>query len=449
MKLTFLGAAETVTGSMYLLDSGKTKVIIDCGMFQGLKQLRLKNWESFNFDIDSIDGVLLTHAHVDHSGRLPLLVKQGYKKKIFATPATMSLAEILLKDSAMLQMEDAKNANEQKYSKHHPAKPLYDFEDVQETIKLFSSVNFKESFNIGDLEIHFHRAGHILGASQVHIKSASKSILFSGDLGRLNDPLIFSPENPIESDIIVMESTYGSHVHSSEDPIEKLAILVKEIIKSQSVMMIPSFAVARAQLVIYSLFKLFEKYPELKIPVYLNSPMASQVSKLYLKYLKEHQLSLDETIEVFSLPKYIDFVKESVKLNEKSGPMIVIAGSGMITGGRILHHLWSWGKDPSNMILLVGYQAEGTRGYDLARDQRILKMHGGTIEIQNKIEKMEMFSAHADQKELLSWLSHVKNPKKVMLVHGEKDSLETLKNKIQSDCKFPVEIALPDQVMQW
>jgi len=418
-------------------------------MFQGLKELRLKNWEPFNLDIDSIDGVILTHAHVDHSGRLPLLVKQGYSRKIYSTAPSFSLAEILLKDSAMLQMEDAKDANERNYSKHHPAKPLYDIEDVQKTIRLFSPVKFHEKFKVGKFEITFYRAGHILGASQVHITSNSKSIFFSGDLGRPNDPLMLMPEAPIESDVIVMESTYGAHLHSAEDPVEKLADLIRELKKKQAVMMIPSFAVARAQLIIYTLYQVFEKYPDLKIPVYLNSPMATQVTQLYVKFLKEHKLSKDQTVEIFSLPHYIEYVKQSVKLNETEGPMIVIAGSGMITGGRILHHLWAWGKDSDNIILLVGYQAEGTRGYDLARDQRVLKMHGGTIEIETKIEKMEMFSAHADQAELLEWLKKLKNPKKVMLVHGEKESLDILRSKIQSDCQFPVEIALPNQVIKW
>lgn len=449
MKVTFLGAAETVTGSMFLLESKGTKILIDCGMFQGLKNLRLKNWGDFDFNIHEIDAVILTHAHVDHSGRIPLLVKRGFHKKIFCTAATADLAEILLKDAAMLQMEDAELANQKKYSKHKPARPLYDFEDVQNSLPLFTRYNFNQEFTIGDLKVKFLSAGHILGAAQVLIESHGKSILFSGDIGRINDPLMKSPDHAAPCDVIVMESTYGGQLHDKSDPIEKMASIVRDIIKNRGVLMIPSFAVARAQLILHTIFKVFEKYPELKIPVTLNSPMATNVSKLYLKYIDEHKLTREQIAEVFSTAKYIEFPKQSVKLNESEGPQIVIAGSGMLTGGRILHHLWAWGKDDRNIILLVGYQAEGTRGYDLENGITKLKLHGNFLDVKARVMKLETFSAHADQEELLDWLSQARSVKKVVLVHGEKESSATLSFKIQERFKLPVEVALMNQTIEW
>lgn len=449
MKLTFLGAAETVTGSLYLLESGNSKIIIDCGMFQGLKNLRLLNWEKFDFDTNDIDGVILTHAHVDHSGRLPLLVKSGFRGKIFATAATIDLAEILLKDSAMLQMEDAKDANLKKYTKHSPAKPLYDFEDVQKTMGQFQRCDFHKKINAGEFEVTFYRSGHILGASQVHIKSKGKSVMFSGDIGRYDDPIMLDPEDPIESDVIVMESTYGARDHSAEDSVELLAEIVKDIKSKNAVLMIPSFAVARAQSIVYTLYQVFKRYPNLKIPVAVNSPMAINVTKLYVKHLSEHKLDRQLCEEVFSLPKYMEFPKQSHKLSDSDGPMVVIAGSGMLTGGRILHHLWSWGKDQDNVILLVGYQAEGTRGFDLQKGIRELKVHGNKLNVSARVKMIETFSAHAGQSELLKWVGKAKKSKKVVLVHGEKESVEILKDKIVSETGMQVEVAQMRQTIQW
>lgn len=443
MKLTFLGGAQTVTGSKFLVESENgSRVLIDCGLFQGLKNLRLKNWEKFPVDPKSIDAVILTHAHIDHSGYLPKLVREGFQGKVYSSPATKALAEILLLDSARLKEEDAEYANRKKFSKHKPAKPLYTEADAQKALNLFQTVSFHTEVEIRDIKFEFRRAGHILGAASVVIKADDKTTLFSGDLGRVNDMLMPSPEPPIKADCIIMESTYGKRIHEKLDPLEELRRLVSETKKKGSVLMVPSFAVGRIQTLIYCFNQVFKKYPNLKIPIYLNSPMATDVTELYETFYDDHKLNPEETHELINSVEYVHSASESKELNQKSGPMIILAGSGMLTGGRILHHLRAFGDDSKNTILLVGYQAVSTRGADLVKGAKSLKVHGHYIPISAKVKQLDIFSAHAGQDELINWLASAeKESDTVFLIHGDPEESDCLRRKLTEKFSSKIYVA--------
>jgi metallo-beta-lactamase family protein len=342
------------------------------------------------------------------------------------------LAEILLEDSARLKEEDAEYANRKSFSKHKPALPLYTIDDVKESLPLFRTKQLKEEFRVGDFKLKFFDAGHILGAASVLVEVDDTKVLFSGDIGRLNDLLMTAPHSPPEADYIVMESTYGNKLHPKSDPVEALADLIRSVLKKKSVLLIPSFAVGRAQSLLYCSYKAFEKYPELKLPVFVNSPMAKEVTGLYRRFLEEHKLDKNYCDQVCSAATFISSVAESKELNTRKGPMIIISASGMLTGGRILHHLQSFGDNPDNIILLAGFQAAGTRGADLVRGERSIKFFGYYHDIKAEIKQFDFLSAHADQEELLAWLkSASKQPKKVFLSHGEPLASETLRKKIQ------------------
>ncbi len=444
MKIQFLGGAGTVTGSRYLLESKSGgKILIDCGLFQGLKQLRLRNWDKFPVDPKTISAILLTHAHIDHSGYIPRLVQEGFSGEIFCTTPTLALAEIMLKDSARLKEEEADYANRKKFSKHQPALPLYTQEDVEKSLKLFRTKNLKEEFNIGDFRIRFSEAGHILGAVSILIECDNTKIFFSGDLGRANDLLITAPNPPLNADYIVMESTYGDRLHAKVDPIIAMKKLLEEVISKKSVLLIPSFAVGRAQTLLYCVHEAFRQDPKLRIPVYVNSPMASQVTSLYKRFLDEHKLDRNQYEQVHSIATFIQDITESKALNREDGPMVIISASGMLTGGRILHHLQAFGDDPNNIILLAGFQAVGTRGADLARGNTSIKFFGYYHSINAQIKKFEFLSAHADQGELLAWLKSMKStPKKIFLSHGEPLASDTLRRKIQEELNLEAHVAI-------
>lgn len=432
MKIKFLGAAGTVTGSKYLLEnkSGQ-RLLIDCGLFQGLKQLRLKNWDNFPIDPHNINAIILTHAHIDHSGYIPKLVKEGFDAPIYCSSTTRALAEVLLEDSARLKEEEAEYANRKKFSKHETAVPLYTLEDAKKSLKLFRSKKLKEEFSVGDFKIKFYEAGHIIGAVSILVQADDTSILFSGDLGRYNDLLIDPPSPPPEAAYIVMESTYGDRLHSKQEPIEAMKELVRETKLNSSVLLIPSFALGRAQTLLYCIYQVFEKYSDLRMPVYINSPMAETITKMYQKYLTEHKLDQELCNKVCQMPTYVQDVAESKELNKQSGPMIIISASGMLTGGRVLHHINAFGDDPKNTILLSGFQAAGTRGADLARGERSLKFFGYYHPIEAKVRQFDFLSAHADQAELVQWLSSGQSrPQQVFITHGEPSASDTLRRKI-------------------
>ncbi len=445
MEISFLGGVGTVTGSKFVLKQGNEKILVDCGLFQGLKQSRLLNWEELNLDVSQLSAVVITHAHLDHCGYLPLLVKQGFKGPIYCTKPTHDLAKIILIDSAEIQMEDAAYANKKGFSKHHPAKPLYDTDDVSKTLTLFKSVDFNEKFRIHSFSVEFKSSGHILGAASVYISIQDKTILFSGDLGRFQDPLMFPPELPGKCDFLVMESTYGHRLHDRTPSIEQLEKLIHLVWQKRSVLLIPAFAVGRSQNLIYEIIQLKRKQAiPLDIPVYFNSPMGMEVCELYEKYPAYQKLGSGEFERYTSQIRFVKSADESRALNERKGPMVIIAASGMLAGGRVLHHLKAFAGNPDNVILLAGFQAQGTRGWTLASGQKKVKLHGGYIDVNAQVINSDSFSAHADQEELLRWVGALpEKPRQVFLVHGEPEASDELRKKIEE--KFQIGVTIPQQ----
>lgn len=449
MEIGFLGGAGTVTGSKFLVHHDNTRILIDCGMFQGLKELRLLNWADLPFNAKDIDAVVLTHAHLDHCGALPLLVKKGFKGPIYCTDATRELAKIILLDSAKIQEEDAEYANKKGFSKHHPALALYKVEDVEKTLPLFQTQKLHEQFEVGSLKVELYNAGHILGASSALVSNGSKSIYFSGDLGRNNDPLMWPPEPPQDCDYLVMESTYGNRDHSTVPSKEILKECILEIAKSKGVLLIPSFAVGRAQNLAYEIVELKRagEVPS-QIPVFFNSPMAEDVSGLYEDHATGHRLGPGQFAEVMSEVHIVKTAEESKALNRSPGPMIIIAASGMLTGGRVLHHLKAFAPDPKNILLLAGFQSPGTRGWSLLNGSQDVKVHGMYVDIRCKVVPSDSFSAHADRKDLLNWIKAAdQRPGKVFLVHGESTAADELRRRIQDQLKLDVEIPKMNQII--
>lgn len=439
MKIQFLGATQTVTGSRYLLTHGKTKVLIDCGLFQGFKHLRLKNWDNFPVPIEEIDAILLTHAHLDHSGYIPLLAKNGFNRPIYASPATIDLCKILLPDSGYLQEEEARFANKRGYSKHAPALPLYTVDDAKDSLSLFKAVPWREPQSVskgghGKIEFEFHPAGHMLGAASILVRADGHTIAFSGDLGRDSDPMIRNPDFHTGADTVVLESTYGNRRHPKVDPEAELKDVVLRTHKRNGIVLIPSFAVGRAQLILYFLSKLKEKGLIPNIPVYLNSPMAAQANGAFATHRDELKLSSQELANIWKDVKIIGSPEESKALNEKSEPAIIIAASGMASGGRVLHHLKNVAPNPKNTILFVGYQAGGTRGDLIVRGAKETKIHGQHWPIEAEVVNMESLSAHADADEVIAWVNGFqRKPKRIFVTHGEPEAADVLRQRMTEE----------------
>jgi metallo-beta-lactamase family protein len=449
VEITFLGGTGTVTGSKFLLHENGVRLLIDCGLFQGLKALRLQNWAPLPIDAKDIDAVLLTHAHLDHSGYIPLLVKHGFNRQIYTTPPTLKMAQILLRDAAKIQEEDTEYANRKRFSRHSPALPLYSTEDAEASFKNFVAVNPGISFKIKHFEITFVNAGHILGACGVHIKGLQKSIYFSGDLGRTNDPLMFAPTVPPAHDVLVCESTYGDRIHSKESSLEVLHSLIHRAYEQKAVLLIPSFAVGRAQNLLYeiALLKTTGRLPD--IPVYLNTPMGREVTELYKEFHEYHRLEDGELDALLRTCKFISTAEQSKALNERKGPMVIIAASGMLTGGRILHHIKAFGSDPRNMILLAGFQAAGTRGWSLQAGDREIKVHGQYIPVKAEVIHSDVFSAHADQAELLGFIRSIQpRPSKVFLCHGEPTTLDNYRKFLEKEIGLQALVPLQNQMFE-
>ena len=448
MKITFLGAAGTVTGSRYLLETATTRVLIDCGLFQGLKEHRLKNWEAPYVDPRSLAAVVLTHAHLDHSGYLPRLVKQGFGGPIRATPATAALTRILLADSAHIQEEDANRANRYRYSKHAPALPLYTVRDAERTYPLLAPAPWDASFAIGDLRFTFRRAGHILGAASVLVEHEGRSLLFSGDVGRQND-LLMNPPRPFEgADSLVVESTYGDRLHAAEDPGTALADIVNRVCGRGGVLLVPAFAVGRSQAILHLLATLTRAGSIPQIPTYLNSPMAIDATGIFCDHPDDHKLPRDQCEAMCSAAVYTREVEESKRLNERKGPMILIAGSGMATGGRILHHLKAFGTDAKHGILLAGFQAAGTRGAQLRDGAETLKIHGERVPIRAERFTLDGLSGHADWKELVAWLSAAPSaPTRVLITHGEPTAADALRVHLREELGWDAAVAKEGQTV--
>ncbi|HUW78668.1 MAG TPA: MBL fold metallo-hydrolase [Candidatus Nanopelagicaceae bacterium] len=450
--IRFLGAAGTVTGSRFLLEQDKTRVLIDAGMFQGLKELRLKNWDAFPIKPESINAIALTHAHLDHSGYLPLLVREGFSGPIYLTEYTAKLAEVVLRDSAHLQTEDAAYAARKGFSKHSQPLPLYDDEDVTRTVQLFRTVSFRQRIEIAqDTAVTFHPSGHILGASFIDVEFAGKRLLFTGDMGRNQHPLLVPPDHFPSGhfDAVLTESTYGDRKH--ESPTNSFRDAINRTISRGGTVIIPAFAVDRTEVILMELHRLID-YQEIKrVPIYVDSPMALTTLEYYRDAL--HNRSPEIRIEIVSEWSSGDpfdpgdlhemrSVEDSKKLNDPHTPCIIISASGMATGGRVVHHLAGSLPHSENSVILVGYQAVGTRGRLLEEGALTVKIHGELIPVKAEILAIEAFSVHADSAELLSWLSGASQaPDKVFVVHGEQSVAEkfasTLKEELNWNCEVP------------
>lgn len=442
IKLHFLGAAQTVTGSKFLLETPKQNILIDCGMFQGLKELRTQNWNDFPFRVNEIDLVLLTHGHLDHCGYLPRLVKQGFKGTIKGTEPTLAIASVILRDSAAIHEEEAQQANDEGYSKHQPALPFYTQIDAERAIDLFVPVETDQWIAISEnIQCRFKKVGHIIGATFIELEVYGKLIVFSGDIGRKSDPLLYPPEKPEWADIVIMESTYGDRLHPEDDSESILIEAVQQAIHKNGTIIIPSFAVERIQTLMYKLWKLYTKNKIPKIPVFIDSPMGNEVLSIFSSYANWHKLTAAEFDIMKRHFNLITSYADTWKTIDNKRPKIVIAGSGMVTGGRVLTYLRYYLDNPNTQVLLVGYQAEGTRGRRLQDGEKEIKIQGKYIPVKAQIKTIESLSAHADQKELLEWLSELKNiPVQVFLVHGETHAMEALQLKIQEEYDWKVEI---------
>ncbi|MBB5206520.1 MBL fold metallo-hydrolase [Chiayiivirga flava] len=432
LTLRFLGAAETVTGSRYLLCDGERQVLVDCGLFQGYKSLRLRNREDPGFDPAHIAAVILTHAHLDHSGWLPRLHALGFDGPIYCTPSTLALCRILLPDAGRLQEEDARYANAHGFSKHRPALPLFTEADALRVLARFRTVDFGDTFGpTPALTARLSQAGHLLGAASVHLAGAGTSVLFSGDLGRQNDPIMPPPAAPPAADHVVIESTYGNRVHTDVPPDDEIAGIVAATAARAGSVIIPSFAVGRAQALLLILARLMRQQRIPRLPAFLDSPMAIDATAIYLAHRGEHRLDDDDCRAIQGVATMIHTADESRQLNRRDGPMIVVAASGMATGGRVLHHLRARGGDPRNAIVLCGYQAGGTRGAQLANGERTLRIHGQDVEIRAQVHQIASLSAHADAPALAAWLQRLPAPpRRVFVTHGEPDAADALRRRI-------------------
>ncbi|MGE4130547.1 MAG: MBL fold metallo-hydrolase RNA specificity domain-containing protein [Bdellovibrionales bacterium] len=446
-RLRFLGAAGAVTGSKYLLSILNRQILVDCGLFQGLKELRLKNWDRFPIDPKSIDAIVLTHAHIDHSGYIPRLVKEGFRGKIYCTPATLELCRILLPDTGHLQEEEAEYLGRKKLSKHDPVLPLFTEKEATESLKYFVTKDFDEEFEVfPGLSANFRYVGHILGAASCIFRADKIKIAFSGDIGRMQDPIFHAPAKLPDVDYLVVESTYGNRKHEPTDPFADLEKVVNDAVQSQGVIMIPAFAVGRAQSLMYVLSKLRKAKRIPDIPMYLNSPMATSVTKIFCDFKNLHKLDEKECTDMCEDFRYVKSVEESKALNEKKGPMIIVSASGMATGGRILHHLKAFAPDPRNTIVIAGYQAAGTRGRQIQDGAKEVKIHGSFVPIRAKVRVLENLSAHADASEILDWLkSSGVHPKQIFVTHGEPEAALAMKQHIEETLKLNCVVPTQDQ----
>ena len=439
MQLQFLGATDTVTGSKYLLRQGKSSVLVDCGLFQGYKQLRLRNWSPLPVDAASINAVILTHAHLDHSGYLPLLARQGFSGKVYCSPATFDLCRILLPDSGYLLEEEAEYLNRHKMSKHSPALPLYTRDDAQRCLKLFEPVNYRKPWQpAAGLSATLTPAGHILGASFVRLDNGLRSILFSGDIGRPNDPVMAAPSPMDGADYLVVESTYGDRLHKDSDVLQELADVINRTAARGGVVVIPAFAVGRAQSLLYYIYLLKAQGLIHDVPVYLNSPMAASATRAYELHRAELRLTRAQFEALTHLAKIVQTPEESRQLNTRSGPMVIISASGMATGGRVVHHLKAFAPDKRNTILFAGFQAGGTRGATIVGGASTVRIHGEDVPIRAEVAMLDNLSAHADAAEIMGWLRGFKSaPRQTFITHGEAAAADAMRLRIERELHWP------------
>jgi len=459
--LQFLGATGTVTGSKYVVETHGNRAIIDCGLFQGFKELRLRNWESLAVSPSSITWALLTHAHIDHSGYLPRLVRDGFKGPVYVTSATADLLKILLPDSGRLQEEEAEYANRKGFSKHHPALPLYTEQDAVAALKLVQKVSYDETVPLNKfLSARFIPAGHILGSSFIEIQlvepdRAPVKIVFSGDLGRYDEPILNDPEPETEADYLLVESTYGNRLHDRTGPKDRLAEIINATAERGGKIIIPAFAVGRMQLLVYYLRELEDEGRIPVLPVAVDSPMGVEATRLYSRHHEDHDLDMQRVRNLERNPlatrnfTLVQGRSGSKALNTQRGSAIIISASGMATGGRVLHHLAQWLPDPASTVIFAGYQAAGTRGRRLQDGEREVRIHGETVPVRAHIESVSSLSAHADADGIMRWLRGFKRPpRKTFVVHGEPDSASALRDRIVNELAWDVVIPTYKNVVE-
>ena len=443
VSLHFLGAAGTVTGSRYLLEFNGRRVLVDCGLFQGYKHLRERNWRPFPVDPISIEAVFLTHAHLDHSGYLPRLVQNGFNGPIYCTKATRDLCKILLLDAAKLQEEEAFYRNRHHYSQHDPALPLYTQEDAKKALELFEVVGFSNSddpqpgVSRGELSVSFHPNGHILGSAFLDVQVVGKHILFSGDMGRSNDLIMHASELPVYCDYLVIESTYGDRLHSNQDIWDETAKIINDTVSSGGSLLVPSFAVGRAQAMLYLITELRHRKMIPYLPIFLDSPMAISVTEVMQRHHRYHRLNKARCQQLSRDVTFTRTVEESMELNSLYMPAIILSASGMATGGRVLHHLKRMLGDHRNTVLFAGYQAPGTRGARLVAGEKHVKIFGDYQEVRARIESLDFLSAHADYLELLHWLQQMPTaPKRCFVTHGEESASDQFRITLNEELNW-------------
>lgn len=449
MRITFLGGTGTVTGSKYLLETNNTKLLIDCGLFQGYKVLRERNRQTLPIELEQLDAIILTHAHLDHSGYIPALYQQGFRGPVYTHHATKALCSILLEDSGQIQESDARYFAKHKLSKHEKPKPLYDRQTAVSSMSLFHPIEFNELKQVGDIHFNLQPAGHILGAASIIVEAEGKRIGFSGDVGRPND-IFMRPPMPLPSlDLLLLESTYGNRRHESNDVFESVAKIVCQTAKRGGAILVPSFAVGRAQVLqhIFATLIAEKRIPDL--PIYLDSPMAINVSDIYCQHSKEHKLSQNDCEAMCDAVTYTQSVEDSKALADITFPHIIIAGSGMATGGRILHHFKRLLGDPKTTVLFSGYQAGGTRGAKMLDGLESIKIHGSWVPVRANVSMFSGLSGHADYMDLGHWLeqSSLKGGTAIKLVHGNQDALEGLCDHLKQTTHFDVSIAVDQETI--
>ncbi|MEN9323178.1 MAG: hypothetical protein RL699_958 [Bacteroidota bacterium] len=450
MKIQFLGGAGTVTGSKTLIESGESRILIDCGLFQGIKPLRELNWEPLAVLPSSIDAVVLTHGHLDHCGWLPRLVAQGFTGKIYCSAPTAAIAKLILLDSGKIQEEDANRANEEHYSKHELAKPLYTVAEAEAVFKQFTVVPLHKEHSIAtNLTVMFSNAGHILGACSLVLRLEGKTLAFSGDIGRNNDVLMYAPDRPNQADYVFLESTYGNRLHPQTDPKTELETCLNATLENGGTVIIPSFAVERAQSIMYLLWQLRKENKIPNVPYVIDTPMGVSMLDLFAQNQAWHKLSLEDYQDMCAqFTINVDF-EDTIATVYNKAPKVIIAASGMLTGGRVLRYLETYISKPETTVLLIGYQAEGTRGRKLLEGATEIKLRGRYYDVQARVIEVQGLSAHGDQTDLVNWLSNLSpKPKEVFLVHGENQAADELRIKIQEKYAVPVRIPLLGQSLE-
>ena len=442
MSLSFLGGAGTVTGSKFLLQHQQHNLLVDCGLFQGFKALRLKNWAPFPVEPRTVESIVLTHAHLDHSGYLPLMVKRGFKGRVFCTRATGELCAVLLPDAGHLQEKDADFANRHKFSKHKPALPLYTEDDAWAALEQLTPVPFDEERMLpGEAKLRFRRMGHILGAASVQIDWGGATVVFSGDIGRYGDATMVDPVPVERADYLLVESTYGNRKHDRRNPTEALAEVIADTIGRGGTVVIPAFAVGRVQSILFHLHVLKSRGQFANVPIFLDSPMAVDASEIYCKSTNDHKLSESECRRACAVAEYTRSVEDSKALTANPVPKVIVSASGMATGGRVLHHLKQYAPDPKSTILFAGFQAGGTRGAAMVAGTDSIKIHGEYVPVRAQVKNLDMLSAHADADEILRWLRGFKAPPKMtFLVHGEPTASDVLRHRIEEELGWPCRV---------